>query len=378
MATSDAAFIKQVQNMLNRHGANLKVDGAMGPKTRAALKAFQRRVGLPVNGQASRLTTSVLFTLPPMPQMRPERNDLGTGNTNFKPRLRQDATSTMGGQPMPEAPEHGAPLHLNQRLEPGSPEYSTAFTTARRMFEEGPDPNTTKIGPSLRRDNVTGEWIRFPPLGDWQPGMPPMSLGGGNQPPSPPPPSPPIQPQQLPQVAQQPPSMSPAAPPGAAAGPTSPPPSPGGFTPTPGNQGMGFPGLPPTDNVFDAFIGDPARAAGGAVGGAGSSAMQWLIDHLSGRQDDTSGYEGVASDAKVDSALQMMQARAEARKRLAAQLQMLQQAGDTGIGKMLTDTFVNGISGLGLEQQPSGNFIKSDSYAEPSQDAPRLPFLRYP
>lgn len=42
--------VRTMQEALNRHGASLKPDGLMGPRTRAALRAFQRSQGIPVTG----------------------------------------------------------------------------------------------------------------------------------------------------------------------------------------------------------------------------------------------------------------------------------------------------------------------------------------
>jgi peptidoglycan hydrolase-like protein with peptidoglycan-binding domain len=45
---------------LNKHGANLTADGVMGPKTRAALKAFQKAHGLKANGWLDEATEKEL------------------------------------------------------------------------------------------------------------------------------------------------------------------------------------------------------------------------------------------------------------------------------------------------------------------------------
>ncbi len=42
----------EVQRALNRAGANLRVDGVMGPRTREALMDYQARNDLPVSGRA--------------------------------------------------------------------------------------------------------------------------------------------------------------------------------------------------------------------------------------------------------------------------------------------------------------------------------------
>jgi len=56
-ATNHAAA---VQTALNSHGAQLDVDGHMGPKTVAALKAFQKQHKLKVTGKMDRATAKAL------------------------------------------------------------------------------------------------------------------------------------------------------------------------------------------------------------------------------------------------------------------------------------------------------------------------------
>ncbi len=49
-----------VQTALNSHGAKLDVDGRMGPKTVAALKAFQKQHKLKVTGKVDHATARAL------------------------------------------------------------------------------------------------------------------------------------------------------------------------------------------------------------------------------------------------------------------------------------------------------------------------------
>lgn len=51
---------KSVQTALNNQGANLKVDGMLGGKTRAALKKFQSDNGLPATGEPDAATLAKL------------------------------------------------------------------------------------------------------------------------------------------------------------------------------------------------------------------------------------------------------------------------------------------------------------------------------
>ena len=64
MAAKDKSFIRWLQQRLNEHGAKLKVDGIAGPKTRAALRAFQQRSGLMDNALATAETVTALQANP--------------------------------------------------------------------------------------------------------------------------------------------------------------------------------------------------------------------------------------------------------------------------------------------------------------------------
>ncbi|HEY6336414.1 MAG TPA: peptidoglycan-binding domain-containing protein [Alphaproteobacteria bacterium] len=52
--------VKSAQEALNKNGANLAVDGKMGPKTRAAVKSFQQGHGLKVTGHLDKATLTAL------------------------------------------------------------------------------------------------------------------------------------------------------------------------------------------------------------------------------------------------------------------------------------------------------------------------------
>lgn len=54
------AMRKQIQTALNSHGADLKVDGMMGKKSRAAIKKFQTENGLKATGWADKATLEKL------------------------------------------------------------------------------------------------------------------------------------------------------------------------------------------------------------------------------------------------------------------------------------------------------------------------------
>lgn len=61
--------VKEIQSLLRTHGHNIKVDGKNGPKTQAAIKAFQKAHGLKVDGKVGPLTWAALkgAKTPPVP-----------------------------------------------------------------------------------------------------------------------------------------------------------------------------------------------------------------------------------------------------------------------------------------------------------------------
>jgi peptidoglycan hydrolase-like protein with peptidoglycan-binding domain len=54
--------IEKLQTALNANGAQLTVDGKMGPKTSAALSAFQQAHGLKATGKVDKATIAALKT----------------------------------------------------------------------------------------------------------------------------------------------------------------------------------------------------------------------------------------------------------------------------------------------------------------------------
>lgn len=57
---SSTARVKQTQEALNKHGANLKADGVMGEDTRKELRGYQRRNNLTETGRIDDATAKSL------------------------------------------------------------------------------------------------------------------------------------------------------------------------------------------------------------------------------------------------------------------------------------------------------------------------------
>jgi peptidoglycan hydrolase-like protein with peptidoglycan-binding domain len=60
--TYSADYVREVQTLLNAAGANLVVDGDLGPVTKAAIVAYQTAAGLVVDGDPGPLTLAALRT----------------------------------------------------------------------------------------------------------------------------------------------------------------------------------------------------------------------------------------------------------------------------------------------------------------------------
>ena len=60
----DRQTVTRVQSALNEAGFNLAVDGLLGPNTQAAIEEFQRRRGLPPDGNPTQPTLRALGLAP--------------------------------------------------------------------------------------------------------------------------------------------------------------------------------------------------------------------------------------------------------------------------------------------------------------------------
>jgi peptidoglycan hydrolase-like protein with peptidoglycan-binding domain len=60
ISAREKSEIESAQTALNKQGANLAVDGRLGPKTREAIKTFQAAHGLKATGKLDKATRTAL------------------------------------------------------------------------------------------------------------------------------------------------------------------------------------------------------------------------------------------------------------------------------------------------------------------------------
>jgi peptidoglycan hydrolase-like protein with peptidoglycan-binding domain len=60
MSAREKSEVESAQTALNKQGANLTVDGRLGPKTREAIKTFQTAHGLKATGKLDKATRTAL------------------------------------------------------------------------------------------------------------------------------------------------------------------------------------------------------------------------------------------------------------------------------------------------------------------------------
>lgn len=94
---AEGGQVKSIQKLLNRHGAGLREDGAFGPKTDAAVRAFQRANGLAADGVVGPDTMAKLQSSGARPV--PRNAEPATEITPDGPRRRE--TGYRNGRPFP-------------------------------------------------------------------------------------------------------------------------------------------------------------------------------------------------------------------------------------------------------------------------------------
>lgn len=308
--SDDIRFVKQVQNLLNRAGYGLAVDGIPGPKTQAAIRDFQEKNGLPVNGLATRTTMNALFKVKegvPKPNLRPEGPDvLGTGKTGMPlPTTRQQGLLGVASAPNdPQAPQTAA-MAPQQEWMPGAYQRDLAETRQQNP-QANLNPAYSGIHPGTMFDMTYGRTFAAADLARER-GVP-----YPDREPPPAPPLPPfgqgLTPPPLPQIPRTGAMGAPQQPPAAPQQPQKPP-----FQPDAMNPGYGAPGMPRREGFGEA-VGDVFGAAGGGI--------QSLIQSLfggGGQQQNQTSYEQPKS-SPVDDALTIAIKRDMLRKRLAEEL----------------------------------------------------------
>jgi hypothetical protein len=105
---STGPLVKLIQAALNRHGADLVVDGIFGPMTQAAVISFQRAHGLEADGNVGPITWGALFTSPgpdPSPNSSLQGSDPTAGYINpIQPGLWAPARTDQGVDWLPLQP----------------------------------------------------------------------------------------------------------------------------------------------------------------------------------------------------------------------------------------------------------------------------------
>lgn len=107
---SSGALVRIAQTLLNRHGASLEVDGSFGDKTDNAVRAFQRRRGLEVDGVIGPATAAALNKA-----ASPETTKPATGGGGSKDE-KDDGDYAVTGKPMLRTGSSGALVTALQKL----------------------------------------------------------------------------------------------------------------------------------------------------------------------------------------------------------------------------------------------------------------------
>jgi peptidoglycan hydrolase-like protein with peptidoglycan-binding domain len=136
--------IREMQQVLIQEGFDVTVDGKMGPKTKEALMAFQRKNGLEATGQMNRETMTKLGIN--------ERG--GEGSTVGQGRQGEQRNAPQGRQ----QDEHGNTANQGRQNEPGNAAQN------RQNEQDGNNPSTVGQGQQGQQNRPAGSNV--PPNND--------------------------------------------------------------------------------------------------------------------------------------------------------------------------------------------------------------------
>lgn len=132
VGSNDRNAIKSIQEALSTAGYELEIDGLFGPKTKRAIKEFQREMGLDATGQVGEKTLDKLS------KVKPEDVDASTST---------DPSISSAKSSVPSGTVH-------------KPKPSTSSSSSGSSKSDKGGPQTTKVnGVETRVDPVTGKPI---------------------------------------------------------------------------------------------------------------------------------------------------------------------------------------------------------------------------
>lgn len=143
--------VKELQRRLNRHGANLEVDGKFGPLTQAAVRDFQGSHRLPQNGVVDKKTLESIERARP----RVQRDDDRTGRTgrtdrtDRTDRTRNDDSPRVAGFDPDLGPTRSATAYTN-----GQPRTIQVVTVQGKTLEVNQARRFLEMQEAARRDGV--------------------------------------------------------------------------------------------------------------------------------------------------------------------------------------------------------------------------------
>lgn len=89
---SSGSAVKELQEALNRHGYGLAVDGIFGEKTKAAVRSYQKKNGLKLDGIAGDETWGSLMNVTSMEEMAPPAPSVSPNTSAALEKLEQGFT----------------------------------------------------------------------------------------------------------------------------------------------------------------------------------------------------------------------------------------------------------------------------------------------